>query len=131
MAEFIYFMRASAGGGSVKIGYSWKPEDRLAFCQPFSPVTLVIVATMPGGPELERRLHLKFKAQHSHGEWFHPSAELECMILDVVAGKFDAETLPGGSWIPRRTRKGVGWSEATRAKFLATMAARRSQKAAA
>lgn len=55
---------------SVKIGLSDAPTDRATALQTGSPVQLVVILTIPGGPQLERGLHEYFKAYRTHGEWF-------------------------------------------------------------
>lgn len=55
---------------SVKIGFSDDPTDRAAALQTGSPVQLVVILTIPGGPRLERMLHEYFKEYRTHGEWF-------------------------------------------------------------
>lgn len=64
-------------GGLVKIGVSVNPHARLAQIQLMSPVRLEVLATIPcGGYDMETRLHQRFAKDRSHGEWFHPSADL-------------------------------------------------------
>lgn len=55
---------------SVKIGLSGDPTDRATALQTGSPVQLVVIIAIPGGPQLERKLHDYFKAYRTHGEWF-------------------------------------------------------------
>jgi hypothetical protein len=57
-------------GGMVKIGISAYVARRLQQHQSGSPVPLVILWQTPGGPELERWLHLAFAHRRAHGEWF-------------------------------------------------------------
>lgn len=54
----------------VKIGYSHSPERRLADLQSGSPLKLALLATWPGGQEMEARLHVCFAEERKHGEWF-------------------------------------------------------------
>jgi hypothetical protein len=82
----IYLVEA-VGVGRVKIGYtSGDARDRLAALQTGSPVPLRIVATMEGGPGLERTLHAAFEVHRLHGEWFED-------VL-VIRERFSAA--PGG-----------------------------------
>lgn len=55
---------------SVKIGLSDNPADRAIALQTGSPVQLVVIIAIPGGPRLERKLHDYFRAYRTHGEWF-------------------------------------------------------------
>ena len=41
---------------------------------------LILLATRPGGAKLERKLHRRFAAARSHGEWFRPTRELLAYI---------------------------------------------------
>ncbi|MET8629598.1 GIY-YIG nuclease family protein [Kitasatospora sp. NPDC004669] len=54
----------------MKIGRSVDPAGRLANLQAGSPVELRLLATFPGGPRLEKHLHVCFARQRIHGEWF-------------------------------------------------------------
>lgn len=87
--RYIYFLRpAGQPDGPIKIGCSHLPMERLRIYFQWSPVPLDLVA-MCGGQHLgvERRLHLMFKDAHSHGEWFHPSSDLEAFVARVAAGE--------------------------------------------
>lgn len=61
-----------SGGGKVKIGASVLPLDRLANLQTGSPMPLSLVwrIACPNARKLERALHRRYAAHHSHGEWF-------------------------------------------------------------
>lgn len=54
----------------VKIGKANDPEQRLRDLQVGSPDELSLVATMPGGLKAEGALHLRFREDRLHGEWF-------------------------------------------------------------
>lgn len=84
----IYFLRPIGQRGPIKIGCSYLPLERLRTYSHWSPLPLEVVA-MCGGQHhaVERRLHVMFKAAHSHGEWFHPVEELEAFVARVVAGE--------------------------------------------
>jgi hypothetical protein len=68
-AEFVYLITTSSSR-TVKIGRSTDPESRLTALQAGSPVALLLAATFPGGPRLERHLHKEFGSYRIHGEWF-------------------------------------------------------------
>lgn len=59
----------------VKIGSSKNPAGRLRDMLVASPVTLSVVAYLPG-PCRERELHHTFRPQRSHGEWFKVNQDL-------------------------------------------------------
>lgn len=92
--SYVYFIRRADGEGPVKIGCSGRPESRLDTLMCWAPYPLKVATTIPGDEDLERRFHAHFKAQHSHREWFHPSAELDAVIAAVSAGEFDLASLP-------------------------------------
>lgn len=54
----------------VKIGNTVSLPTRLNNLQAGSPVKLRLLQTFPGGEPVERRLHLHFREQRRHGEWF-------------------------------------------------------------
>jgi hypothetical protein len=90
----VYFVRRADGEGPVKIGCSQSPLTRLAQLTYWAPYPLVLVASVPGDEQLERRFHAKFAADHSHSEWFQPSQELSRVVAAVAAGEFDFDSLP-------------------------------------
>jgi len=73
--EFVYFIQARSAR-LIKIGRSQDPYRRLAQLQLLSPVPLEVMATLPGGAELERSLHGQFEFLRSHGEWFFAATHL-------------------------------------------------------
>lgn len=114
-ATFVYFARLISGDGPIKIGCSLAPQRRVEDLMLWSPYPLELVATMPGGYDLEQRWHRRFAAHHSHHEWFHPSPDLIVAITAVKSGCFRDEMLhvpPGtrsihyrpenGEWISNR-----------------------------
>lgn len=92
-AIFIYFIKAQKTG-SVKIGISAMPEDRVTMLQTACPDDLSLTATAEfrssqTARAVERNLHLHFQHLRVHGEWFEPDKELEKLIHDVQSGKED------------------------------------------
>lgn len=84
--QFVYFMKPVGQDGPVKIGCSERPNDRLSTFMTWSPIPLEIAATVPGDFALEKNIHECFADQHSHREWFHPSARLTKLIEDLANG---------------------------------------------
>jgi hypothetical protein len=79
---YVYFVVAREQG-MVKIGYSKDaPDARLGMLRIGSPVPLERMAYIRDGQDLERRLHVQFRAVRSHGEWFHLTDELIEYIED-------------------------------------------------
>lgn len=101
----VYFIRPVGAEGPVKIGFSQMPQTRLAVFQLWSPVLLEVVAVLPGGKELERRFHTRFRDQHSHCEWFHAGPELTAMIDQINAGAFSVDDLPPPTFAAPRPKK--------------------------
>lgn len=54
----------------IKIGRAIDPWKRLATLQIGSPDHLVLLAIIDH--DCEKRLHNKFRGDHSHGEWYFP-----------------------------------------------------------
>lgn len=76
----IYFIQKGESG-SIKIGYTRSDErssidSRLRTLQVGSDEPLNLLAAVPGGPALERKLHSAFASGRLTGEWFRPSREL-------------------------------------------------------
>ncbi|MDB5447631.1 MAG: Mx8p19 [Phenylobacterium sp.] len=80
-AAVVYFVRATILG-LVKIGVASDIRSRLANLQVGSPDRLELVGVMRAKDALakEMELHGRFRADHSHGEWFRMSPELSRLI---------------------------------------------------
>lgn len=72
---YVYFVQGECGG-SIKIGHSQNPKDRLKGLQTGYPDTLIILFMMPGSEQEEFALHEKFRHIKLNGEWFKPEKEL-------------------------------------------------------
>lgn len=92
MASVVYFLR-SDDGEIVKIGCSYRPEARLAYCRR-QCASLELAATYPGCQKIEGRFHELFVADHSHGEWFFGSEPMDVVIRSINDGSFDPSCLP-------------------------------------
>lgn len=77
----IYFLR-NTDNGHIKIGFTEKDDAdvRRDQCQTGNSGPLVVLATMPGGRNEERAMHMKFAAYGLEGEWFLPHPELLAII---------------------------------------------------
>jgi hypothetical protein len=71
----VYFVQAGRDG-LIKIGTTTNFEKRYADLRNHSPVLLFKRGFIPGGIEVEQRLHRRFSAERRHGEWFEPSERL-------------------------------------------------------
>lgn len=81
----VYFIRAGEAG-AIKIGTTrGNPHARLRDLQTGNPEPLVLLAVMPGGPDVERGLHDRFVDSRLTGEWFRPTERLLGFVEGVTA----------------------------------------------
>lgn len=85
----VYFIFAAASG-LIKIGIAQDVTTRLRALQGATGDRLHLLTDIPGGRELEQRLHHRFSADRVRGEWFRPSAEL----LTLIRQHADSDALP-------------------------------------
>jgi hypothetical protein len=81
--EVVYFIRA---GDAIKIGRTGNMAARLRSLATASAVALELLATMPGGRQVEARLHRQWRHLHIRGEWFRADEELLRYIREQAAG---------------------------------------------
>jgi hypothetical protein len=81
----IYFIKPVGMAGPIKIGLSENPKRRLNEYRAWSPFVLEMVGTVPGNWDDEQFLHECLADDHSHGEWFHPSAQVQRVIERVIS----------------------------------------------
>lgn len=74
----VYFVRA--GDGAIKIGFTERIKRRLATLQTAHGEHLHLLLTIPGSPEKEAELHLRFAKLRLKGEWFRAEHELLTFI---------------------------------------------------
>ena len=78
----IYFIQCQSTN-NIKIGFTdGDPDKRKAELQTGSAAGLNLLFAMPGDRATEKAWHSKFSADRVHGEWFKPTGELLCRILD-------------------------------------------------
>lgn len=79
------------GINKVKFGVTINQsgKDRLATLQIGSPVTLRLIAICDWEDRYERVIHRFLAPHHSHGEWFHISAETNAVINAMKTGKVE------------------------------------------
>lgn len=77
------YMIQAGDQGPVKIGHADDPELRLRNLQTahYEPLRLLVI--YPGGSQLEAMLHEQFAKDRIRGEWFHPTDELERMVIKL------------------------------------------------
>ncbi|HWT95385.1 MAG TPA: GIY-YIG nuclease family protein [Solirubrobacteraceae bacterium] len=68
-AEFVYFIQ-SGDHEPVKIGLSNRPQRRIGELQTSNLDELALRHVIPGGPDVEHRLHERFEPALILGEWF-------------------------------------------------------------
>lgn len=69
----VYFARS---GNKVKIGVATKVNGRISTIQSGSPAKIELLACIPGGPQMERKMHARFAKLRIRGEWFRYKGEL-------------------------------------------------------
>lgn len=77
---------AIEGGGYVKIGISFSPEDRIAALQTGNPHQLRLVGSIPGSKTIEKAIHALLQDSGKHGEWFEPTDEVG-RVVDIIASQ--------------------------------------------
>jgi hypothetical protein len=76
----VYFIRSR---DMVKIGFTGNITKRLSSMRTASADELTLLYTMPGGTQMERRLHKTFAHLRVSGEWFR----LEGPLAEFLEGK--------------------------------------------
>jgi len=79
----VYFIAANET--LVKIGTTANLRARLSALQTSSIHTLRLLATIPGGPTLEKLLHKQFRHARVRGEWFERTPELEELLQELAS----------------------------------------------
>lgn len=85
-SDCVYFVR---GCGLIKIGYSSDIDNRLQGLFTDSPAPLKLLATIPGGREVESAWHRRLKQSRAHGEWFEEIATMAAMRAAGIEFKND------------------------------------------
>lgn len=109
---FVYFVRAKNGTGPIKIGYSWRPEQRLETLLTWSPVDLEILVAIDADIETEKAIQNVFADLHWRREWFHPDARIFSATERLRAGlpiekAIDLTDIRGNLWIERYRRRSI------------------------
>ena len=92
----VYFAQCD-NGGPVKIGMSNNPISRVYALNTSNPSKVHLLATMPGGRELEREMHERFAGYRLNGEWFDPARELLDFISTIEEPALEAGKGDDGS----------------------------------
>lgn len=99
IARLVYFIRPLGMDGPVKIGCSADLSGRLRASACWSPFELEVIATVPGGYDLEHRFHAMFEADHLRLEWFSWSDRMAVIVEAINSGSFDPEILPAPKYV--------------------------------
>jgi hypothetical protein len=67
-------------GRAIKIGYTTDLERRMEYLQKGTPERVRLVAVLPGGRELEKKLHQRFNGAWISGEFFGAEAVMEFLV---------------------------------------------------
>ena len=90
----VYFIKPISMDGPIKIGCSKSPDQRIETLAVWCPLPLELIATVSGGMDIERRFHARFLDSHLGHEWFEATCELQALIADIQADRFDIASLP-------------------------------------
>lgn len=77
----VYFAYSA---GRIKIGTSLYPKTRGQRLSPQSPHPVTIIHTIPGGSDLEAKLHELLAGARRHGEWFCLSKEMRWLLHQTL-----------------------------------------------
>lgn len=107
MTSFVYFIGNTQLRDRVKIGVAKDPETRLLRLQTGSPVSLQLLAVMPGDADTEAALHRRFAGRRMKGEWFRRNEEIDELIARHAVEPIPAqkESLPPAA--KEKTRQGA------------------------
>lgn len=83
----VYFVSPRLDPSTVKIGVTRNLSKRQIALSGGVPGGVVVLATLPGGQDVEAFLHEKFAAHRLNGEWFSRSDEIRDFINDILNGK--------------------------------------------
>jgi hypothetical protein len=83
-------------GDRVKIGFASNFPERMRVLRTACPYPVEIIATIDGGRILEQALHIIFKEQRRHGEWFEVAGRLAKVIQNIRSIEYVAATRPAG-----------------------------------
>jgi hypothetical protein len=80
----VYFVRAGADNGLIKIGYASDVPARVAQLQIGCPLSLEVLATIEGTTEDEKLFHEMFESSRERDEWFRPTSKVLAMVDQIM-----------------------------------------------
>lgn len=78
--DHVYFIRCGEDG-PIKIGWSTDVSRRITEIAQGLPDPAILIAQIPGGRELEARLHRALTEYRRRNEWFHPVQEVRALSI--------------------------------------------------
>lgn len=96
----VYFILCESEPSFIKIGYSYKAENRLQQLALWCPFRLTRLAVTPGDKTLEVALHRAFEAQRVRGEWFNDCPEIRAVVEMINAGRLQDHFLGADFTVP-------------------------------
>jgi hypothetical protein len=106
----IYFIR-NERTRAVKIGYASSVRARLSSIRTSSPDPVTLLGAIPGGADVEGRLHDRFKHISIQGEWFRDDRELAAAV-ELLVSLHDLPSLLETQDFPQEAKRGVVWLRA-------------------
>lgn len=91
MTSVVYFAKS---GRYVKIGFTKNLKSRMSSLGTSCPEGIEILATVPGGIELETIIHAKLAEHRSKREWFEDVPAVRDLMAELIAGNKDAFVPP-------------------------------------
>lgn len=88
MTDHVYFVRS---GDRIKIGYSCRPKQRIASFAVHLPDEPELIGTVPGGRELEQRIHTVLDKYRTKGEWFRDCEDVRAVMSAVLGHSTEPE----------------------------------------
>jgi hypothetical protein len=76
----VYFVQSGSKGGPIKIGVATNVQARLSGLQTSSHAKLTLIGIIPGGEDVERKMHARFRKYHINGEWFAFEGKLALFV---------------------------------------------------
>lgn len=86
----IYFVSAP---GRIKIGFTTRPEARLAQLRYTDFEELTVIGTVDSCLSIEGKLHALVEDYRIKGEWFKDCPEVRAVVDDFISGKLSFESM--------------------------------------
>ena len=111
----VYFIR-NTRSGSIKIGVSDSPPQRLSELHTGNEDELLIELIIPGDRSVEKHLHAMWQSSSLRGEWFAESEELRLFISHAqtlkAVSEYGQPAVNTLLWFTERADIGKRWTAA-------------------